>query len=226
MIRFLKFLPLPMLIFIVAIGATTLIGRASPVPEQVAALHLGDMCELPCWIGITPGKTTLQESKEILSRVYFQGKPVPLVDEVADSYAANINGRFVVDVVARPRKDSDYPAGTIASITLSQLDGLRLPLGYLTDNLIRPEYVPQYANDWDRLTVLNRWAEVSFLRDDVYGTNVNYDEFQRIQGITMVQFISWIRLTERKSNDTTFDYHSKWRGFGFYLVMDIPYGED
>jgi|GEM_PF-1270915 len=55
-----------------SISAAMLIGRAQPLPERVALLHLNDMCKLPCWIGITPGVTTYDQALAIVRRVYGQ----------------------------------------------------------------------------------------------------------------------------------------------------------
>lgn len=57
------------LIFTLTTLAALLIGRAQPTPPRVAMLHLTD-CELPCWIGIVPGKTTLFEAWSRLNQVY------------------------------------------------------------------------------------------------------------------------------------------------------------
>ena len=53
-----------------SISAAMLIGRAQPLPERVALLHLNDMCKLPCWIGITPGVTTLNDAVTRIKDVY------------------------------------------------------------------------------------------------------------------------------------------------------------
>lgn len=52
-------------------GAAMLLGRALPIPDRVALLHLGD-CQLPCWIGITPGKTSIGEARQRIKDVYVQ----------------------------------------------------------------------------------------------------------------------------------------------------------
>jgi hypothetical protein len=54
-------------------SAMVALGRATPLPEDVTFLHLGDMCELPCWIGITPGEMTTDEAWKIISKVYHLG---------------------------------------------------------------------------------------------------------------------------------------------------------
>jgi hypothetical protein len=52
-----------------AISLALLIGRSQPAPESLRRLHLTD-CELPCWIGILPGKTTVAEAKEQILRTF------------------------------------------------------------------------------------------------------------------------------------------------------------
>ncbi len=43
-------------------GAVILIGQRLSLPEHLAMLHLTD-CAPPCWIGIVPGVTKLDEAK-------------------------------------------------------------------------------------------------------------------------------------------------------------------
>ena len=47
-----------------------LIGRSKPIPDRLTMLHLTD-CQIPCWIGITPGITTTAgfEMNELLIKV-------------------------------------------------------------------------------------------------------------------------------------------------------------
>ena len=40
-----------------------------PAPSSLQALHL-DACQLPCWVGITPGKTTLDEARELFKSAF------------------------------------------------------------------------------------------------------------------------------------------------------------
>ena len=49
------------LFFTVFTGAAILIGQQQPVPERLILLHLAD-CTPPCWIGIVPGVTTLDDA--------------------------------------------------------------------------------------------------------------------------------------------------------------------
>ena len=58
------------LLLTAAITGALLIGRAQPLPDRVAVLHLNDMCKLPCCLGITPGVTTLGEAEKLVQSVY------------------------------------------------------------------------------------------------------------------------------------------------------------
>jgi len=47
-------------VFVTMIGVAKVVGASHPIPQTVAALRLGE-CELPCWIGIIPGVTRMEE---------------------------------------------------------------------------------------------------------------------------------------------------------------------
>ena len=51
------------------IGAAIFVGLQQPPSEWVTLLHL-DECELPCWIGIEPGKTTYAEAQQRIEAAY------------------------------------------------------------------------------------------------------------------------------------------------------------
>ncbi len=50
-------------------GAAILVGQRQSPSEWVTLLHLND-CELPCWIGIEPGKTTFAEAQRRIVDAY------------------------------------------------------------------------------------------------------------------------------------------------------------
>ena len=56
--------------FALLIFAARVIGQAQP-PPALQELHLTD-CQLPCWSGITPGKTTFAEALQQLKAIYPQ----------------------------------------------------------------------------------------------------------------------------------------------------------
>ncbi len=55
----------------VTTGITVLAGRRQPTSARLAMLRLTD-CALPCWIGIVPGKTTLDEAHAIIESAFGQ----------------------------------------------------------------------------------------------------------------------------------------------------------
>src|SRR5689334_21302019 len=54
---------------IAGIGTMLLIEHTQPIPERLRMLHLAD-CAPPCWIGITPGKSTINEARQRLEAVF------------------------------------------------------------------------------------------------------------------------------------------------------------
>jgi hypothetical protein len=57
------------LTLVLLITGARALGNLQPLPEALAQLHLTD-CALPCWLGITPGKTTFEEAVGQVSAVY------------------------------------------------------------------------------------------------------------------------------------------------------------
>jgi hypothetical protein len=51
------------------IGAALLVGLRQPPSEWALLLKL-DECQLPCWIGIEPGATTLEDAEQSIERVF------------------------------------------------------------------------------------------------------------------------------------------------------------
>jgi len=74
------------LLLTAAITGALLIGRAQPLPDRVAVLHLNDMCKLPCWIGITPGVTTLGEAEALVQSVYKTNTQFELIVQPEVAY--------------------------------------------------------------------------------------------------------------------------------------------
>ncbi len=57
------------LISLLLIAVTLFVGRQQEQPPRLEMLHLHD-CQLPCWIGIIPGKTTIGEAKILLTSTF------------------------------------------------------------------------------------------------------------------------------------------------------------
>ena len=109
-----------------------LLGRAQPIPDRVAVLHLGDMCALPCWIGITPGKTTLEQAIKRLSSV-FKPSEYPNSDNIYVVFVApevQLSVWFITD-------DQKIVTG----IQLSDEAISELPIGDAMSVLGQPRYL-------------------------------------------------------------------------------------
>src|SRR5260221_1661234 len=57
-------------IFIVAISVSVLIGRQQAPSQNLSRLYLNTVCQLPCWLGITPGETSTKEAGQKLMSFY------------------------------------------------------------------------------------------------------------------------------------------------------------
>lgn len=67
MLKLIKYCLLLCFIFSLAASLCLVIGHH--LPSQLSILRFPD-CDLPCWIGITPGKTTIAEAKELVTHIY------------------------------------------------------------------------------------------------------------------------------------------------------------
>src|SRR5579871_2579767 len=111
------------IIFIAAAAITgaIFIGRQQPTSNRAAFLHLND-CELPCWIGIIPGKTTLTEAENRIRQTYesIPGYQLSQIDntftftnltnsdliEISLSHRREFTGQLIVDEITL---DPIYP---------------------------------------------------------------------------------------------------------------------
>ena len=57
------------LVSLLAVAGAVLAGRRQPPSGWAVLLHFGD-CTLPCWIGIEPGRTTMQQARQQIQTVY------------------------------------------------------------------------------------------------------------------------------------------------------------
>src|SRR4051812_20780951 len=64
------------------VGTTVIAGRHDSAPDHLAILHLTD-CTLPCWIGIVPGQTTLDQAGERIDAVYERASDLGFSVDIA-----------------------------------------------------------------------------------------------------------------------------------------------
>lgn len=70
--RLLSLICLLLAVLVVTVSAARVVGQQRPASPLLATLRLTD-CVSPCWIGIVPGKTTIEDARERINTVY--GKP-------------------------------------------------------------------------------------------------------------------------------------------------------
>ncbi len=61
------------------VWAAHLVGQDQAIPNRVAQLHLTD-CAPPCWIGITPGMTSIAQAKAKIVATYGGQHPLTIKD--------------------------------------------------------------------------------------------------------------------------------------------------
>jgi len=129
-------------VFVLVIGAMTVLGRARPLPEEIVALHLGDMCELPCWIGITPGKTRIKEARELFFKMYNLDDPEATGSSGLSSIIMSDNFIVFVDFnQGDVRPTTDEPNPIVTRIDLIP-NGMRsVSAGLLTGIVVNPDNV-------------------------------------------------------------------------------------
>jgi len=140
------------LLLTAAITGALLIGRAQPLPDRVAVLHLNDICKLPCWIGITPDVTTLAEAEALVRSVYKTTEKFRLIsDAYGYIYSLTVDtssGSLTITLVI------DYPmrgvnTEIISGVTLEEhgvtMGNLGSVAGYPQQLLIDPSHKSDVA---------------------------------------------------------------------------------
>lgn len=143
-------------IFVVA---ALLIGRAQPTPPRVAMLHLTD-CELPCWIGIMPGKTTIQEAQSIVKNTYGDSAIFSISefgDNDMDIVSKSDNTHLTMSFIASP---SGYATAADPPVELINLGVAPLRLSDFISVFRFPSDMMVYegnlqANFGDNITLYN-----------------------------------------------------------------------
>lgn len=211
-----------MLIIVLLTGAMMVLGRATPLPEEVALLHLGDMCELPCWIGITPGKTKFEEAKAILSKVYNQGNPLIFDPMYHVTQVTVANGmRFSVNFGGI----LNSPDSIVSSIALRPVASAKIPVAHMLNHIDLPQGVRSSSISYGGELYLNittlatSWINIYLAKDTHHILVRNGYETVSNQLISIsqpVEFI-WISSVEVK-NPLSADY-TTWHGFGMYSIL-------
>ncbi len=188
------------------------LGRATPLPEEVAFLHLGDMCKLPCWIGITPGKTTIEEARVIVTSVY--GKSVNFDKTNALMMATAANGTQLT--IGFNKYFYDYPAPydsnwIIKVIFFSISPPSKIPFGYVAGVLGEPAYIyPIYGSD--KLIIGKEWFQ--FESPALLSMNqiniINMSNFRPIYSFS---------FSEKALDYASINAKYRWNGAGTYQFV-------
>jgi len=112
--RLIKWCVMVCVVAVLAVGGAILVGRGQPTPALITALHL-EQCELPCWIGIVPRKTTWKDAKQIIRKVYSESMyAVEMLDASRISITLKGTSESVeVNVATAPLGDENAPISAL-----------------------------------------------------------------------------------------------------------------
>lgn len=128
----------------VVIVVAMLVGRHQPISGELALLRLKD-CAPPCWIGITPGTTTLQQAKQRIAAAFdsttyvIRYKTTP-PELLAFLLYDRMNPAFGLEVlIAANGIGRDRPIAAISLFFINFHD-FQIPLGEMVNALGSPTY--------------------------------------------------------------------------------------
>jgi hypothetical protein len=207
-------------------GVAVAIGRQRPMDDSLAALHLTD-CAPPCWIGIVPGTTTLQQAKARIFAIYASS-PSYAID-----YDTSLPGRFKITLhnladasfgamITLDTHDlrDDLPVLTI-TINFAAVQSYPFTLGELVSQLGNPEHVNLIGS----------------AGNNAYYLSLNYGSFSN-RGIIVVLRSSdrinweqqpyWLRFLDlgpglgEHIQETNSPWYAPWRGFTTLSHYGVP----
>ena len=198
---------------VLVVSAAVVFGRMQPLPEQLTALHLGDMCDLPCWIGITPGKTRVGEAQQIIANVYNNG--IPLIFEPLNGTATiTTESGLILYISLNPSRPSLGPEDSNAIVDRIGLSSVprEIPLGYMVKAIGKPDGVDLGYACCKGIGVTKQWVRI-------YLPGGSLDEGTPPRYVFAETSVRMILLFT--PNDLI---HSiPWRGFGTYrLPYELP----
>lgn len=191
------------------LGASVALGRATPLPEEVAGLHLDELCKLPCWLGITPGKTMIWEVQDLITNIYGHVELEQQADSQSDFLVSLSmpNGKRW-NVLLRANLER-----VVIQIMLTPENSNNIPLGDAINRLGIPK------------TVYTQYATL-FLYDGYrIGSSARQLSFTHYEGISPRQALTGIMLYDddwSPSVNLSGPNASRWRGFGVYQYWVNP----
>jgi hypothetical protein len=208
-----------------------LIGREQPISDELALLRFHDFtdCAPPCWIGITPGVTTLSQARARISATYdsnsyvirYKTTPPELIAFLLYDRA---NPAFGLEVlIASNGTSRDRPVAAISLFFINFHD-FQIPLGEMVNALGKPTYFRV------RNTTPNPFygAALAYSNDQANGVLVGVTCDSRIQ-YGRIQYdkpTGWLDFTADPLSPVTASTSTillkSWRGFADYSRYDIP----
>ncbi|MEP7284385.1 MAG: hypothetical protein ABI947_01295 [Chloroflexota bacterium] len=195
-------------------GTLIIVARQEPLPEPLALLHLTD-CAPPCWIGITPGSTTLTEAEVLVQKRYAQvpgveisfGPPIPgLVDVMLRDQAF----RVVINIDTQAARN-DAPVRFI-TFKFSDPPSSKLSIGDLSKLLDVPAYVSILGIGINSVN----YVSLNYSSDKMHGATMLIRSGSRLD---WTQASYWLRFRDIGPNsptrydDTGQPWLIPWRGF-------------
>lgn len=206
----------------IAVTGSMVIGRGSSFLSWSSFLHF-DECELPCWIGIQPGQTTLAEAQMQIERVY--GKSILYPAEWRSRYQVGVTSSagYYLDIALDLTDVIPESGTTVSDIHLSSfirrgISFYLFTLADLSDVLGQPENIRLAGGAYREVQVLfygNR-------RIQVWIDDTDCDRVTPRQGISSITL--WGQ-PETQGLDWRSDYRD-WRGFSeCHNIPRVPMSE-
>lgn len=197
-------------LFLFLTTAALLIGQQQPPSLWSRILHLDD-CELPCWIGIVPGSTTLDEAQIKIESAYADRVLYTLDgNEQKDTYRvmyAPTSSSFVIALTSQNPSDHSHAVVSDIAILFNQVrsqDTKYPTIPELYNGLGNSETIRLKSGlDKERIAVF--FKNQSTL---VFLNNLECDRIRLNQEITA------IRLDPQVIYDTWLSEPHIWQGFG------------
>jgi len=206
-LRHLKYPAALTAILAIAISAAMLIGRAQPLPEPIALLHLNDMCKLPCWIGITPGVTTVSEAIQSIANVYSAEKGYEIRYRIGDIIIKRVDTNWQLRFLSTSLDDTNV----IAVIYLYPSRGLQIvDISTAFGNPYRINLTPIVRDTSYHIDY--KFAGIEVTMAGSYNFFVLND-----MELKPTRLVCRILLWDGVTNPDGDFEGEKWKGFGWYL---------
>jgi hypothetical protein len=190
------------------------LGRQQKSPELFEQLYFNE-CELPCWINIVPGKTTIVEADALLYH-FFGAESVSLLRELSSSKIYNIETSGYLDL--RVELAYQYPVSDaqiisyiyIAPLDKRLIDSLPASASWKVINAFGfPKKVAVRSKAYYLLFDNEHTVGYSF-NEPSNPSCMNLAPYQKIQGIYIFNSYSDVDPTA---------IFTLWQGFQCYKIM-------